>query len=327
MQTTRRYLRSITAAFIFCTIIYNDAASSQSIPGLAENKLLLPAKNYSIPFHWQGDSANATWEPHTAMLIPVKLKNCPKQFFMQFDLGSPSSLLYKNKLLAIQSKYPKAMQVSDSTGKLVQFSFTAGKMPVIAKEIVVKQFDSSAINWSSNSVEIIGTVGADFIDNKTVVIDYPKKTLSISPTIPAKLLPHLALNDFMYAGRRVLLPANIQGKPAMLYFDTGSSMYELLTSKKVCESLAIPNSQVTQRKVRSWDKYLTANSLPSSDSIQIGNTKIRLHYSTYIEGISPAQVEQMMKMGIGGMTGNKIFLDYKLVLDTKNKKFGLIPSR
>lgn len=327
MQTTRRYLRTITTAFIFCTIIYSDAARSQSMPGLTENKLLLPEKNYSIPFHWQGDSANSVWEPHTAMLIPVKLKNCPKQFFMQFDLGSPSSLLYKNKLLAIQSKYPKAMQVSDSTDKLVQFSFKAGKMPVIAKEIVVKQFDSSAISWSNNSVEIIGTIGADFIDNKTVVIDYPQKTLSISSTIPVKLLPHLVLNDFMYVGRRVLLPANIQGKPAMLYFDTGSSMYELLTSKKTCESLAIPNSQAIQRKVRSWDKYLTANSLPSNDSIQIGDTKIRLHYSTYIEGISTAQVEQMMKMGIGGMTGNKIFLHHKLVLDTKNKKFGLIRSR
>jgi hypothetical protein len=31
----------------------------------------------------------------------------------------------------------------------------------------------------------------------------------------------------------------------------------------------------------------------------------------------------MLRMGIGGMTGNKLFLHYILVLDTKNKKFGL----
>jgi hypothetical protein len=35
----------------------------------------------------------------------------------------------------------------------------------------------------------------------------------------------------------------------------------------------------------------------------------------------------MMQMGIGGMTGNKLFLNYTLVLDTKNKKFGLMASK
>jgi hypothetical protein len=43
--------------------------------------------------------------------------------------------------------------------------------------------------------------------------------------------------------------------------------------------------------------------------------------------MSTSKVEQMMQMGIGGMTGNKLFLNYKLVLDTRNKKFGLIHSR
>ena len=29
-------------------------------------------------------------------------------------------------------------------------------------------------------------------------------------------------------------------------------------------------------------------------------------------------------MGIGGLTGNKLFLTYMLIFDTQNKKFGLI---
>jgi hypothetical protein len=31
----------------------------------------------------------------------------------------------------------------------------------------------------------------------------------------------------------------------------------------------------------------------------------------------------MLKMGIGGMTGNKLFSDYILILDTKLKMFGI----
>ena len=43
-----------------------------------------------------------------------------------------------------------------------------------------------------------------------------------------------------------------------------------------------------------------------------------------MQGASDTQIAQMMKMGIGGMTGNKLFIGSILVLDTKNKKLGFI---
>jgi hypothetical protein len=328
MQIKFKLLRTLTVAFIFGSAIFGHSAKAQSMPGLAENQLLLPAKTLSIPFYWQGDTVNSKWEPYTAILIPVKLKNCPKQFFMQFDLGHPYSLFYKNKLLAIQSKYPKAIQVNQSTEKLLNFSFETGEIPVLAKEIVVKQFDSSTVNWiNKTSVEIIGTIGTDFIDGKTVIIDYPQKKLTISQSIPVQLMSHLALTDFIYIQRSIMLPTKVKGKQTVLFFDTGSSMYELLTDKNTAQSLAISNTEVIRSNVKSWDKYLTANSLATNDSIEIGGTTIPIHYATYMEGYSSSQLERMMKLGIGGMTGNKIFLDYKLILDTKHKKVGLIRSK
>lgn len=120
------------------------------------------------------------------------------------------------------------------------------------------------------------------------------------------------------------MPAKINARETILYFDTGSSMYELLTNKETCEQLAIPNTRPGQFKVKSWDKFLTANTLASNDSIEIASTIIPIHSSTYIEGMSNAQIEYMAKMGIGGMTGNKLFLNYILILDTKNRKFGVI---
>ncbi|MGN7722128.1 hypothetical protein [Chitinophaga sp. 22620] len=246
---------------------------------------------------------------------------------MQFDLGSPYSLLYKNKLAAIQRKYPGAIPPDTANGKLVNFSFEAGEVPISAKEITVKQFDSSnTIREDKNSLEIIGTIGADLVDGKVIIIDYPQCRLTISAAIPAELMPELSLAGFTYAGRSVLLPVKLRGNQTMLYFDTGSSMYELLTDKNTCRQLAIPNTGLLHYQVRSWDKILSANSLATNDSLEIAGAKIPIHYVTYIEGVSDAQVAQMSKMGIGGMTGNKIFLEYKLVLDTGNKKFGLIRS-
>lgn len=327
MYTKLKFLKRSTVIVIFCAFAVLSHIKAQSVSNIPDNYLVLPSEAHSITFYWHGDTINSKWEQHTAMLIPVKIKNCPKQFFMQFDLGSPYSLFYKNKLVAIQAKYPQVMLLKESNEKLINYSFKIDKMPLLAKQIVVKQFDSSTVNWADkNSVEIIGTIGADLIDGKVAVIDYPKKKLTISQEIPAKLKSKLSLTDFIYTQRRILLPAIIKSKRTILYFDTGSSMYELLTDKKTVQSLAGDNSETIQAKVKSWDKYLTANTIVTNDSIEISSKKIAIRKATFIEGMSNSQIEQMMKMGIGGMTGNKLFLEYKLVLDTKNKKFGLVNS-
>jgi hypothetical protein len=128
----------------------------------------------------------------------------------------------------------------------------------------------------------------------------------------------------MYIRRTVLLPSEINGKKTVLYFDTGSSAYPLLTDKQTAESLARPGTGSTQNPVRSWNRTLTATTFETNDSISIASKKIPIKKVTYMQGASDTQIAQMMKMGIGGMTGNKLFIGSILVLDTKNKKFGFI---
>jgi hypothetical protein len=317
MQTMIRFLFVLAA----CYPISVKPVIAQSIPA---NQLMISPATATISFLWQGDSVNTMWEPNAAMLIPIKLQHCSRTFYMQFDLGAPYSLLYKNKIDAIRKRYPKAFPLKINEGKVKDFVFKSGKASITAPEIAVKQFDSSNIDWMmKNGIEIIGTIGADFIDGKISIIDYPRQKLTISDSIPEKLLPHLSLTDFIYTGRRVLLPATIQNKKTLLYFDTGSSMFELLTNKETCHQLAAPDAKRTQNKVHSWGRLLTANTLASNDRITLANISIPIHSSTYIEGVNDTQVAQMSGMGIGGMTGNKLFLCYILVLDTKNKKFGL----
>jgi hypothetical protein len=68
---------------------------------------------------------------------------------------------------------------------------------------------------------------------------------------------------------------------------------------------------------------MIAHSYPSNQKIEIASRKINVNRATYIEGATDSQVQQMLKMGIGGMTGNKLFSDYILILDTKLKMFGI----
>lgn len=293
---------------------------AQDMGSLPPNQLVLPAADQRIAFIWQGDSMGTAWNPHSAMLIPVKLKNCPRQFYMQFDLGTPNSILYKNKIQDIAKKYPKAISWNDSLNKLVDLRFRVDKTEVTAKEISFIKLNGR-VNWDKDAKEIIGTLGADLIENRIVMINYPETYLLLSND--TETTAGLPLVDFMFARRAVLLPATLKGKKLMLYFDTGSSAFELLTSKETATALAAPGAETTTYPVQSWNNTLIANTVPTNDSIRVGEQTIPLVASTYVENVSQTMIDQMLKMGIGGMTGNKLFLDYTLILDTRNKKFGL----
>lgn len=327
MQTNPTFLKKLSLVVMTTAIFSVSLLRAQSHPTLPANQLITGSKTHTISFYWQGDSIHSKWEPHAAILIPIKLKNCPRKFYMQFDLGSPYSLLYKNKIESIQMKYPKAVLSKEAGGVLRNFLFKTAGTPILAKEIIVKQFDSTVVEWNNKKgIEIIGTIGADLIENKVLIIDYLRCKLTISTGIPEKLAKQVSLTDFTYSNRSILLPATVKDKTTILYFDTGSSMFELLTDKETCNQLAKPDTMLIQYKVKSWNKFLTANTMSTNEQILLANTKIRLHSTTYIEGITDAQIKQMSKLGIGGMIGNKLFLNHILVLDTKNKKFGLTKS-
>jgi hypothetical protein len=105
------------------TIFQSYFCQGQDMPS---GQLILPDKHFKVPFKWKGDSINGQWENYAAMLIPVKLDGCPKQFYMQFDLGVPYSLFYRNKLKAINNQYPLTVHIPDSSVAGMKFSFVAG---------------------------------------------------------------------------------------------------------------------------------------------------------------------------------------------------------
>ncbi|WP_026464407.1 hypothetical protein [Adhaeribacter aquaticus] len=311
---------------LLVTGLIKTTGNAQALATLPENQLIFPSKTYTINFQWQGDSMQTEWEPHAALLLPVKLPNCPKQFYMQFDLGSPYSMFYSSKLKEVSTEFPHAIPLVDTATIMKNYTFTVGRMPVFAKEIQVRQMGGlKASRHAADEKTIIGTIGADFIDGRVMVIDYPKQEITSASELPANVLL-TQLTDFIYMGRSVLLPATVRGKKTMLFFDTGSSAFELLTDKKTYSLLASPLGIPKQYQVKSWQNTLEAHTTATSDSLEMAFRHIPINRVTYIEGASNAQVQQMVQMGIGGMTGNKLFLNYRLLLDTKNKKFGILNS-
>lgn len=283
---------------------------------------LSSSKKYRVPITWLSDSVNGHIEPHAAMLIPVKLPHCSKQFYMQFDMGAPATIFYQPKLRAISEKYPAFYRMNDTARRVTAIEISVGKNKVKITEPGLLDYAEKTIDWSGGKTEIIGTIGSDWLGNRTVLIDYPRQQIIFNYTIPGKLQNRWT--DFSYIQRNILLPVIINGKKTTLYFDTGSSAFALLTSKETAMSMAGAGEVANRYPVKSWGRTMYANSLVTRDSVELGRFSIPIHTVTYMEGASEEQVNRMLKLGIGGMTGNKLFLQTGLVLDTKNKKFMLI---
>lgn len=315
--------RCLFLIIAFGSGIWINTAQGQQARTLPANQLVLPATSHSIAFKWQGDSIGPNWEPHAALLLPIRLPGCPRQFYMQFDSGSPYSMFYRDKLLNIANKYHLAMTVTDSLQTLKDYTFHVGQMPVTAKSIAVKQFDE-ADSAPESEVLIIGTIGADFIENRMILIDYPRQSVTNAPELPSSLKSEQAMSEFSFSGRSVLLPAIIHGAKTLLFFDTGSSAFELLTDKQSFDRMATPGTMPVQYQVASWDKTLAAYTSPTNDSLEINSRRIPIHRVTYMEGASATQIDQMRRLGIGGMTGNKLFLHHRLLLDTRNGQFAVL---
>lgn len=260
--------------------------------GLLYTPLLYAQKIDTIPMVWADN--------HSALLLPVDIDGHPPTRYMQLDLGAAGTLFYKDALPGF-------------TDTLRHFSFHVGSMRFSLPAIPVRAMGAPG--------RIIGTLGADFIDGRVVVFDYPHNRLLLADSLPAVYT--LRWQSFYFPGRRVLLPATIGGRQTILYFDTGSSAYSLLTDSTTWARMATKDAVATHTPVNSWGRTLVAHTIATADSIGMAGQQLPLRQVSYISGASAAQVEQMKKMGMGGMIGNMLFIDRVLVLDTKKQRFAL----
>ncbi|AKQ46779.1 hypothetical protein TH63_15965 [Rufibacter radiotolerans] len=287
------------------------------------SQLRLVSQPLTVPFLWKSNGA----EPHAFQLIPVTLHGCPKTFYLQFDTGSPYTIFYQAKLETIEKKYGPATVPQVANGQVLQnFSFQVGSLPLTASALPVKAIGDGAIDWAdTTSIEVIGTLGTDFIQDKVLVLDYKKSLFSVYDQFPPNLARGIQLLDFQFNSRRILLPGQINGKETALMFDSGSSAYELLTDKSTWLEMQSPHSPVDTAYVNSWGKTITAFTTTTTAEARFGQVRLPLRKATYLEGMSLVNQLLTAFSGLGGMTGNKLFLGHTLVLDTRHQKFAVLP--
>lgn len=278
-----------------------------------ENYLTVFGTAENIQMKWISSDENL----HSALLFPIKINGINQTFYMQFDSGSPITVFYKNSLESISEKYLNQLPFH-SEKKQIATHFKIGKMNIISSNFEVLNYGNKVDFDNPNAENIIGTIGTDLLEKRITILDFTQNHISFTNQINE--------NDFVnfeFKKRKILISAKVEKENLKLLYDSGTSGYELITTKEVWDKYKIEKSKIKTEKGNSWGNTLSVFSASAKKQIQFGNLNLKLSEVTYIEGTSELQKFLMKRSGMQGMIGNKLFLNHKLILDCKNEKFKL----
>lgn len=292
---------SLTAGYFYFDKKFSPPQNYLKVYGNADN----------IPLKWVSEAEN----PYSALLLPVQIKGVKEIFYMQLDLGSPVTVFYKKSLQSIKKKLPKQIHFNQES-KEILLDFKLGNLIVSSEKFQLLDYGKKVDTKTSNAVNIIGTIGTDLAEKRTVILDFANNTCSFN----RKNISNEAFN-FEFKKRKLLFPAKIDNQNLKLLYDSGTSGYELIVNKEEWQKYKTKNGGIKTEKGNSWGNILRVISAPANKEMLFGKTKLKISEVTYIEGVSKMQTFLMKRSGMQGMIGNKIFLNHKLTIDCKNEKF------
>ena len=274
-----------------------------------------------VPFNWEGDTISGKYIEKAYIYVPVKIDGLPYDFTMQFDLGTYQSVFYGNSLEPYFAECPFLMDNLDSTGMFRNLSLQMGVIDFDSINIGYKKDFGDKIpedSLHSKTPKHIGTIAADIFQDKFLIIDYKLNRFPISDFLPAEY-NDLPAEKFELTAGIIRLPFCINGKDYKLMFDTGSSPFQLVTTKE--RALDISGSVIVDSLSGPlwWGKEITFYGLEVNKPIEfagkaLGNSRVYYDKEGLWNGIYDS-------FNVWGITGNAYFFNNTIIIDYKNKLF------
>ena len=285
-----------------------------------------------IPFEWVSDSISGKYFDKLAINIPVSIDGLPHKFNMQFDLGAVTTVIYGNSIAKYLDKYSGFNNKIDSTKSFI----INGKKNPMFKNVGLSlgnvSFGERNIGYFKDYGETIptdsmytstekhiGTIAPDLFKDQYLIIDYPNKRICVTKDLPRKL----AKVDFQacsITSGRVTIPLTINGKVENLMFDSGSSMFSLITSEENANQISV-NNIIDSLSANSWGDNMTAYGKKINSEVKFGKTILQPSNVYYVKNEMIA--EFFKQQNIWGITGNAYFLNKIVIIDYKNSRFGI----
>jgi hypothetical protein len=271
-------------------------------------------------FEWTNEELGGKWFDKTSMNIPCRMDGINNPLLFQFDLGADLTGVYENTFTSVNNQNPilknKIKKLWDIKKYFENLNIIFGSYVAINKAAYVyKNFGEKKEIQNLKDTVLLGTIGADIFKNKTLIIDYPNNQFAICENTPKIYQDNLIDIELDRFGR-VILPMKIHGNSFRIIFDNGSSIFPIITNAKNISKYST-SVDIDTIQISSWGQTHGVTGKLIKDTFELAgqrfsNVKVYANHSGF--GIDNET---------DGMTGNALFWDKTLIIDFKNKKFGV----
>lgn len=285
-----------------------------------------------IPFYWEGDSISGKYFDKLAITIPVTLDNLPNKFRMQFDLGAYETVIYGNSIKPYLDTYSALKDKIDTTLTFRIQSQTNYKFKDVELKLGRVNFGKRNIGHFKNfgdpisidsinttTEKYIGTVAPDLFKDKILIIDYPNQRFCVTAALP-KQFSTTQFRQYKIKDGRIKIPITINGKDEDVMFDTGSSLFALLTTTEKANEIST-KPIVDSLKISSWGEYYRVYGQAIKSKVKYGQKELN-KAAVYFDS-QASSYNFYKEEDIWGITGNAYFLKNVVIIDYKNQRFGV----
>jgi hypothetical protein len=274
------------------------------------------------PILWRKGNVGSIKTDIRSFFVKVKLNGIDDSFYMQFDTGASQTVLYGNTLTQLQRKYPSLSISKGASGndifknaqlKVGSINLEADYLKILT-DMGRKEIDSA--------FNIIGTIGFDAIIDRKLILDFKEDRLAITNKDKKDL--GYSFNDLEGASLDrfpILIPAIVDGDNVQLWYDTGSSMFSLITAEQKLKELKNASLPDTLCCISVWGKSYNFYRRKLNSEIRIGNLTHKNPDVFATENMN--QIANFPNWLVMGITGNQMFLDHVVLVDNKNNYFGI----
>lgn len=333
-------LRKTITISTLCALSALLATAVAQSPKKAESKKPLKERSMPwIPFQWESNTVAGRVFEKAVITAAIKVADIPHNFHAQFDLGASSTMLYENTIAPYMAKYPGVVSLVDTTAtgwingvkcpRVKGVDLTIGKVPFKDRNILLYKGYGTPITPDSMDIPTtkhIGTIAADLFKDGVLIIDFPHKRFCGAQTVPTYLERDIQFIDmeFIEETNWVFIPMEIGGVTRKVLFDTGSSLFPLISSIEKIAQIADTTQVVDTIRGSSWgNETITYGCKPN---VAVSLAGITLN-DLFVYHAAMLEDEALDEMGFWAIIGNRYFLDRIVVIDYKNKKFGISKSK
>ncbi len=276
-------------------------------------------------FEWTNGELGGKKFDKLTINIPCKVEGIKNPVTFQFDLGSNLTRVYENTFSSLYTINPElehnikrisVLQFWNKSKNFEDLSISFGNYTATNKTaFVYKNYGERMKVKNQNDTIHLGTIGADIFNDKVLIIDYPNNQFAICENIPKDYQDNLIDIEISKYGFAIL-PMKIHGKNYSITFDNGSSIFPIITKAKNISNYST-SADIDTIQISSWGQIHAVTGKLIKDTFELAGQKfsdIKVYANHSGLGIDNET---------DGMRGNALFWDRTIIIDFKNKKFGV----